>query len=93
MLSMLDIATDIGITMCSIGAIIYGYWRWRVYHEKKDMLWYLIGVLMFIGVTWDYTTRSLITSIDPQLLFWSRNVLAAIIILACIAIYKRFTLE
>jgi hypothetical protein len=93
MLSTLDIVTDIGIMLCSIAAVSYGYWRWRTYRQKKDKLWYLIGAIMFLGVAWDYAIRFLLPTIDYQTVFWSRNILAVVIVVACIAVYKRFKLD
>jgi hypothetical protein len=93
MFATLDIVTDIAIVLCGVVAIIYGYWRWSYYHENKDKWWYVIGSLMLIGVLWGYVSKHMFVSIDYQTLFWSRNLVAAVAVVACIAIYYRFRLE
>lgn len=91
MLTSVDIVLKILIVLVGIGTIVYGYWRWRWYHEKKDRWWYVIGLLIVAEVFWEYLKR--ILGGDPQLMSWSRNIVAAVIIVVCIFIYKRFRLE
>jgi hypothetical protein len=89
----LDVVADALIFLCGVASIIYGYWRWSWYHENKERWWYVIGLLILVGVAWDFLTKSGVVALDYQEMFWSRNLLAAFIIVVCIAIYKRFSLE
>jgi hypothetical protein len=91
MYSTLDIVTDIGIVLCGVAAIVYGFWRWRAYRDKKDLSWYAIGVLMLLSVGWDVVAKLL--SLDHQTMLWSRSIVGIVIVTACIAIYYRFRLE
>ena len=92
MYTTLDIGTDIVILLCGVAAIIYGYFRWSAHHENKDRWWYVIGLLFIAGVAWDYLSKNLLM-IDHHTLFWSRNLVAVVVVVACIGIYKRFELE
>lgn len=89
----MTIATEIIIVLCGIVSIIYGYRRWSYSHDSKERWWYVIGLLLFADVFWDYISTIFLLSIDPQILFWSRNLISALVVIACVVIYKRYELE
>jgi hypothetical protein len=68
---MLDGAIDILNLGAGAFAIAYGYWRWRRYHLKDDLLWCATGLLVICIITFSFITRYLLhVSASTELALW-----------------------
>jgi hypothetical protein len=77
--------------LCGVAAVAYGYFQWRWYGDKKELLWSLLGIFIFLNVAWGLFTRHLIISNtgNVPLLLWSRNALAFAALILCLALKWR----
>jgi hypothetical protein len=59
---------------CGAASVAYGYFQWRWYGDKKELLWILLGICIFFDLAWGLFTRHLIISNtgNAPLLLWSR---------------------
>jgi len=85
---MSHIVFNFAYFVSGLGAIIYGYSRWREYDDKTELQWCFLGIFMVLVILWhDVTWYVLPSSMDQNLLYWSRQILNIFLLVAACKVY------